>query len=308
MNRIVIILLAAFLLTPARAVENGSSYQTMEPTSTQVPNWTTGWGAGGITGWDYVGQVNAASGIYLGNGWVLTAGHVGTGNFVLGGNTYALIVGSSQSISNGYGTADLCLFQIDTTSLNNSAVLTLPPLVLATLDPIPFAYGTPGTSVVIIGYGGGQGESWGFNTITQTNIPIPITVNGNNFDSNDFLTLTGVTTYDNPQGPGSQSITNNAQLVFGDSGGGVFNYNAVTNQWNLAGLNEVTGTDDSGQDLSGFVQLDTYASQIEAIAGPPPNDSPTMPLPGLWIMACLLFLAARKALPKSALPFRAGHR
>jgi hypothetical protein len=39
-------------------------------------------------GWSYVGQLNGASCVYLGNGWVLTAGHVGEGTVSLNGTAY----------------------------------------------------------------------------------------------------------------------------------------------------------------------------------------------------------------------------
>jgi hypothetical protein len=84
-------------------------------------------------------------------------------------------------------------------------------------------------------------------------------------------------------------------LVSGDSGGGDFIYNTTTSQWNLVGINEVTGTASNGQNLSGFVQLDTYASQMEAIFNPPVIDSPTLSGLGLLIMACSLFFAASRS-------------
>ena len=34
-------------------------------------------------GWDHMGRVSGLNGIYLGNGWVLTANHVPTGNPIL---------------------------------------------------------------------------------------------------------------------------------------------------------------------------------------------------------------------------------
>jgi hypothetical protein len=314
-----VLILAMALTGLGRAVETGSTYDTTAPNGTTIPNWETGWAQPPnepegtyVTGWNYVGVVffngGSASGAYLGNGWVLTAGHVGIGNIVLGGNTYQAIAGSSQSISNASGTADLCLYRINTTSLNNGTVLNLPPLILRTSNPVAFAYGTTGSSVILIGYGGGQGyESWGINTITQINQPI--TPGGYTYISNDFLTATGTTTSDNPHGPGSQSVTNNAQLVGADSGGGDFIYNAATGQWELAGINEVMGTFDSGQGFSGFVQVNTYASQINSLFNPPSSDSPTMPLPGLWIMACLLLLAAARSLGlKAPNPGKAGAR
>jgi hypothetical protein len=36
-----------------------------------------------IDNWDNVGQVNGASGIYIGNGWVLTVAHLGTPSGIL---------------------------------------------------------------------------------------------------------------------------------------------------------------------------------------------------------------------------------
>lgn len=51
-------------------------------------------------GWNYLGYLNGASGIYLGSGWVLTAAHVGTGNFRLGGISYSPLSNSTVQITN----------------------------------------------------------------------------------------------------------------------------------------------------------------------------------------------------------------
>ena len=65
----------------------------------------TGDGTGNTTapsddpGFDNVGSVNGLSGVYLGNGWVLTAGHVGSGPMVFGGVTYSPGPGSFQKLS-----------------------------------------------------------------------------------------------------------------------------------------------------------------------------------------------------------------
>jgi len=68
-------------------------YNTNDTISSSLSSWSSGWGAGNThDGWDYVGQVGGASdasGVYLGNGWVITAGHVGALDFTLGTNTYA---------------------------------------------------------------------------------------------------------------------------------------------------------------------------------------------------------------------------
>ena|SRR5208282_1621821 len=278
------------------AVESGSSYLTSAPTSAGIPNWGTGWsqpagetGGNYVTGWNYVGQINGDnSATYLGDGWVLTAAHVGAGSFDLNGNAYAEIAGSAQSISNSSGIADLTLFRINTTSTTNGTVLGLPQLTLSTSDPIAFAFGVSGSGVVMVGYGGGQGETWGFNTVTQINQPISL--QGASYVSNDFFTALGTTTYINPGGSGSQSVTNNAQLVGGDSGGGDFIFNPATGQWELAGINEAVGTTNQGQYVSAFVQLDTYASQIEADMSPVPLPASLWPmLLGLGGLAALSY-------------------
>jgi Trypsin-like peptidase domain len=289
-----VFVLAVTFAGAGHAVESGSSYLTSAPTSADIPNWGTGWsqpagetGGSYVTGWSYVGQVNGdGSATYLGDGWVLTVAHVGAGIFDLNGNAYAEIPGSAQSISNSSGTADLTLFRINTTSTTNGSILGLPQLTLSTSDPIAFAFGVSGNGVVMIGYGGGQGESWGFNTVTQINQLI--TLQGASYVTNDFFTALGTTSYNNPGGSGSQSVTNNAQLVGGDSGGGDFIFNPGTGQWELAGINEAVGTTNQGQYVSAFVQLDTYAAQIEADMSPVPLPASLWPmLLGLGGLAAL---------------------
>ncbi len=266
--------LATAFATLGHAVQSGSGFDTTPPTSTDIPNWNTGWGSDSVTGWDYVGQVNDASGTYLGNGWVLTAGHVGEGDFTLNGVTYDS-TGPAYNITVGSSTVDLTLFQI----ANAPA---LPALTLSMTDPTALAYGTPGSQVVMIGYGGGAGKTWGLNTITQVNQSI--TPDGMSYVSNDFLTYTGNFTVYNSDHTDSQTIYNPAQLVGGDSGGGDFIYNATTGTWELAGINEVMGNDDvTNQPLSGSVQVDTYAAEIEDIMA---TATPEPPLGLLLGMGC----------------------
>lgn len=288
MARIIVFLIAFLLAIPIRAIETNETtgaYDTTAPTSTDIPDWNTGWGADSVTGWNYVGEVNGASGVYIGNGWVLTAGHVGFGNFTLGGVTYTAVANSSQSISNSKGTADLLLFQI-------ASPPELPSLTLSTGLPVAFSSKQTGSLVAMLGFGGGYGLTWGLDTATEINELI--TPGGYTYVSTDFFTDNGQVVR------GSSSITNNATLVDGDSGGGNFTYNATTRKWELTGINEVTGSysDYSGNyagngTFSGMVQLNIYATQINAIVNTPPvTDTPTMPLPALFVMACLLLLAA----------------
>jgi hypothetical protein len=238
---------------PALAVLNNGSYVTTEPTTSDVSNWTSGWNLGsGVTGWDYVGQVNGASGVYLGNGWVLTAGHVGPGGFTLNGTSYALISGTSHTFTttNGSttGTADLSLFQISNPP--NLAALTLS-------SSAPTVFGPDASKTVMIGYGGGQGETWGYNTVTSRNVAVSVS----GFYSIDFATA-----YGSPS-------TNVSHVVGGDSGGAAFIN--VNGNWQLAGILEALDDNPSspGYLTSYMVQLSTYYSEITAITAVPEPDA-----------------------------------
>ncbi len=175
-----------------------------EPDGTDITNWDTGWGTSGITGWDYVGlignSVDGASGVYLSNGWVLTAKHVGVRTFTLGGVTYEAVPGSSIS----FGSTDLLMYKI----FAAPDLPDLPELELATSAP------GVATQTVLIGNGAGgsgQGErkqSWG-------------TIN---------VTSAGTSTFT------TSGTTSGAAGISGDSGGAGFIYNSTSGTWELAGI------------------------------------------------------------------------
>ena len=281
---LIAVLVAMTCAESGRAVEQtDGTYNTNDPTAANIPHWTTGWsqpatepaGYTYTTGWNYVGTVgtNNASGTYLGNGWVLTAAHVGAGTFTLDGVEYSVIANSARQL----GSADLTVFKIASSPA-------LPNLTLSSSDPSAYNTTTQsgGSNVAIIGDGDGGSrttETWGYNTVT--NINQPITPQGTSYVSNDFLTATTT----------SYGLSNSSQVVVGDSGGGDFIYNSATGHWELAGINEVTGSYENdptyGNDnLSGFVQIDTYAAEIDAITGvpePSPGWLLGMGLGVLWI-------------------------
>lgn len=81
--------------------------------------------AAGFTYWDNIGWRGTLTGsnsdgscVYLGDSWVLTANHVGSGNVIFDGVTYAEIAGTSQQISN----ADARVFRIANPSASLQAV------------------------------------------------------------------------------------------------------------------------------------------------------------------------------------------
>ena len=262
------------------------TYNTSAPTSADIPDWDSGWGESGVTGWDYVGTVNEASGVYLGNGWVLTAGHVGAGDFTLnsgGGNATYSYNGVSHSFSDANGPTDLTVFQLET-------MPSLPPLSLATSDPSDFVNTSAGDNAAMIGYGNGI-KAWGYDNVTIANQLI--NPENTSFVSNDFVMALGSVSNMTTSSPDNQ-----AYFIGGDSGGGTFIYNAALQKWQLAGINEVDGNtyleyidgawtlsdnDDTAmgaQDvqailLSGSVQVDTYATEIED----------AVPEPPVWLLA-----------------------
>ena len=264
-------LLILCTISTTKAVEtvtNGTTfYNTTDNISSSLSSWSSGWGTGNTNdGWNYVGNVAGtganASGVYLGNGWVITAGHVGAGVFNINGNAYDTTGVSYSDFTNsstGTSIADLTLFQISTTSTTGTNI-SLPSLTITS--------STPSGKMVMIGYGGGK--SWGINTISS----IGQIVSVNSFQSIDLYTQYG--TYRS----GSKNVTNSAVLVGGDSGGGDFVKLAST--WQLVGLNEAVSSSNSY-----FVQLSAYDSQIQSIITTAVPEPTTWALIGLSVIALI---------------------
>ena len=278
----------------AHAVENDSTgtFNETAPTSSNIPNWESGWtqpttqptGYTYTTGWNYVGSVpnsGGASATYLGNGWVITCAHVGAATFTLNGTAYPAVPNSAQGFTattvlstmlGGSGTVtepvDITLFQI-------SPSPALPALPLRTTDP------TGTSTFAMIGYGDGGShakETWGYDTVTSPYINQGVQLYG--WASYDFCTVNG-----------SKALYETAD---GDSGGADFIYNSSLKRWELAGLNEIeltNGANPPVEEGSGYVQLDTYFTQIEQIITPPLSE-PTMPQWALVLMGGMLFCVA----------------
>jgi len=283
-------------------VTNTGVYETTDNVS--AANWSTGWTGAGVNGWDYVGNLGGAGtggGVYLGNGWVITAAHVGAGSgtFVLDGVSYTVNTSTEHQI----GTADLVMFQISSASgLPNLASLTLAPTTPAL-----------STQVVMIGYGGGSAtgaaaadpkvpghngfnvngatgtgvESWGVSSVTVADASTSL----NSYTSLDYRTTFSTST-----------LTSSAVVQGGDSGGGVFVYDTATKKWELSGILELlysytgqTYSVDSG-DESGIIDLSQYAAQINALEATNPVETPepgATALFGLGLVGCAFALRRR---------------
>jgi hypothetical protein len=213
-------------------------------------------------GWSNVGTVWGLTGIYLGNGWMLTAGHVGAGPVVLGSRKFNAVPDSTVQLRNPDGSlADVIAFRIDGTPR-------LPRLQIATA-PLKV-----GTAVVLIAHGrdrgdplvwsGHEGFAWGRAPALRwgTNIVAKSEVRANSTQS--FAT----------QFRKDGATRHEAQAAQGDSGGAVF----VKEQgkWRLAGvLYMVAGYPNQPAETALYgnltlsADLAQYRPQIEKIAVKP---------------------------------------
>ena len=215
-------------------------------------------------GFDNVGNVNGLSGVYLGNGWVLTANHVGPGAMEFGGVSYPMVPGSWQRLTGGGGNPP------DLAVLRMVGDPGLPVTALATSSP------PPGSDVVMIGRGLNRGAAttwsgndgwvwtsprtkrWGQNKISTTGSVILDTVSATlNFDAS-----------------GPSAVSDEAHVASGDSGGGLYWKSGGT--WYLAGtlfvsltfMSQPTNTSIFGN-ATGAVDVATYRSEILAIISVP---------------------------------------
>ena len=222
-------------------------------------------------GWDYVGEFKSGSAIYLGNRWVITANHLGSGStMTLLGESFNVVAGSEQTLRNppasGLTTfTDLKLFQIDRDP-------GLPPLAISQVLP------EVGAEVVMIGrgrnretdvtlfdidtsapspiwnetsdlsqadasgyrYATGQTMRWGTNRIEDDTVYRAWDVDPNHnmnvsirIGEKSFDVVAFVTKFDDTGGTAFE-----AQAAFGDSGGAVFynNFPDEADAWELAGV------------------------------------------------------------------------
>ena len=98
-------------------------------------------------GWDNVGTKSGLTVVYVRNGWVLTANHVGIGDILLDGGVYAHVPGSGVQLDNGDGTfADLLVYAI-------TPIPTLPDLEIRANPSLPTG------EVILVGKGRDRGAA-----------------------------------------------------------------------------------------------------------------------------------------------------
>lgn len=239
-------------------------------------------------GFEHVGRRGSLTAVYLGDGWVLTANHVGTGTVTFGGETAEPLPGSAVRVANGDGTyADLLLFAVHPPP-------DLPLLPIRT-DPL-----SGGEAAILAGNGRDRGPatSWDPN-----GPPPPGPIGGwewaasrslrwgtnvvDDFPVDPVVDTFAFTTVFDEGAPGDE-----AQAANGDSGGAVFVHDGV--EWQLAGILFAIGvlTDQPPQtalygNTSYAADLSLYADQIlDTVALPEPGAAPAL-VGGALLVAAL---------------------
>lgn len=216
----------------------------------------------------HVGTFGSESGVYLGNGWVISASHIAFQPFALGGVTYPDVAGSKHRLTTpGSGLADLALYKIDGDP-GLPAMNIASTSVALNRNVIMHGHGrNRGIDVTFDladGWQWGSGHSmrWGTNDVAGINQVIN--------DTQSFLT-----SFDE-SGPGVED--DEAQATVGDSGGAVFYKRSGT--WELTGIMWAIGKNSAEQPdnytLLGNVtlaaDLATYRTEIMSIINQPVCD------------------------------------
>jgi len=239
--------LLSFTATSFAIVDANSTTNTSDP--------------GGGVPWANVGSVNGGSGTYLGNGWVLTAAHVGPGPIAFDSGTFQPD-GRVIRLSNpDTSLADMLLYHLVLTpGITGSVVSSSTPAI--------------GSLVDLVGYGRIRGSAeQSFSTKYGPKSGFYWSPNGTKSYGRNLI-QTGVTTR-TLLGVGSfrgfilDFTPPDAQVATGDSGGAVFYKNSAT--WELAGMIEALASfvyplpASVYGDESWIMDLPTYKSQIDAL-------------------------------------------
>lgn len=246
--------------------------------------------------WGNVGYINGASGVYLQNGWVITAKHVvGNSSSVsinFNGISFSSI-GAITTLTNPDNSAsDVVLFNIGTTpaAASNLGVTSTTPSTGDLLTLIGYGRHRSG-SLTTINYTGGTANGYNWDSVTGTkawgyNLRVDaadtmVQVPGNNAFKAFY---TGFV---------ANGSSNYSQATLGDSGGGVFVKNGST--WFLAGTMNAIGTyngqtanTSANGDVTYIADMAAYSTQINSIIATVPEPSTV----ALFLLACGVFLPA----------------
>lgn len=265
---------------------------------------------GGDLPWDNVGLRGGATGIYLGNYggnyWALTAAHVGAGNLVLGGNTYAFVSGSDVRVRNGDNSVtDLVLFRLATDP-------GLPSISLAATAP------AVSTSIHLIGRGGVEGSVNYWNVAVgpgpSDDVWTNLGSNPSGANASGYLvassiglrwgtnTVSGSTFYNIGTGltqalySDFTNVAGDAQGATGDSGGAVFAFGG--GGWQLVGVLGAIGTFENQPSSTAVLGNITYFADVAHYSGfitsVIPEPATTTAIAAVGALALALYLRRRR--------------
>lgn len=222
--------------------------------------------------WDYVARLDngfgaRASGVYLGNRYVLTANHVD--------NDINLVHLDNADFTLDSSFTPLAITGTDMRLIRLAQDPGLPAIPVLGSSQASSAFNQP---AVMIGYGVGkgtvapsQGWNWGDDTTRVERWATNNTLGSYFFDQNSTPYLQ--TTFDLSVG------TTEGQITGGDSGGGLFE--KLGGVWTLVGINADVDTSNqalydqnltlagSQPDHSYFASIAQFSQQIAAVVGPP---------------------------------------
>lgn len=235
---------------------------------------------GGGIPWESVGEMAGGTGVYLGNGYVITAAHVNPfATINLGGMLYSYDGGATTT----FGTADLRVFHLSSTPTVGAAVLytgNLETSVPATLIGTGFGR-DPNTSVGATVVPWGTAEPSTRAKRFGTNQPNSFTT----IFSGSYGSETIITSLGSLAGPDEAALTSL------DSGSGMFQN--IGGSWFLTGIGAYVTTDGSSTfgnnlppdnalatgDFNAFIRISRYATAVSA----------AIPEPGQTSLALLSF-------------------
>ena len=222
--------------------------------------------------WDHVGKVGMGSGIYLGEGRVLTSAHVGCFPFQMhDGSVYQPDYTSWRLLKNADGSkSDLAVFEVrfeKTSQLARLGVLRVStshaerPMLLVgtgyTQGAKPISLGSQGRTLAVLGYHVQPQRSiaWGLNRTSQK-MDGPLATGGT------FSTHCFTTRFEPHHFAG--------QAAEGDSGGAGFSYNRELNRWELSGCIIAVSQQQPSVTFGARTylgDLNSYARQIAGVEG-----------------------------------------